>query len=241
MPAEPAGTRSSSQPRARAASAASASAGQPRSSGLLERGSRRHEVAQLLDPRRPDAGDRVEVVDRAQRPVRLAPVEDLLRRHRPDPGQRVELVERRAREAHLRRAARAAASRRPRPGATRAGTTICCPSATGAARLTSVRSAPGSGRLPARARRRRGLPPAGARALRDARRRRRRRRAWVAVRASRGLLFGKRYGLRPVPAPSRPPRSACRRARAPRYRRRAGSLCAAAGAARRSCRLYWQR
>ena len=61
-------------------------------------GRTRHAITsprRFVDLRRADPGDRVEVVDRGERPVLLAVVDDLLRRHRPDPGKRVELLDRR--------------------------------------------------------------------------------------------------------------------------------------------------
>src|SRR5438067_12922591 len=58
-------------------------------------GSWDHEALQLGEPRRADAGDGVEILERMERSVRLAVVEDLLSRRRPDAGQGVELLERR--------------------------------------------------------------------------------------------------------------------------------------------------
>src|SRR6266516_5059927 len=47
-------------------------------------------------PRRPDPGNRIELVDRTEATVLLAVVDDLLRGHRPDTRERVQLFERRA-------------------------------------------------------------------------------------------------------------------------------------------------
>jgi RNA polymerase sigma factor (sigma-70 family) len=55
----------------------------------------RHQLAQLLQPGRADAGNRIEVVDGAESAVLLPVVDDFLRRHGPDPGKRVQLIERR--------------------------------------------------------------------------------------------------------------------------------------------------
>ena len=66
---------------------------------LDERSSRRHEVAQLLDSCRPDARDRVEVVDGCERPVLGSIVHDLLRGDRSHAGKLVELLDRRRRQA----------------------------------------------------------------------------------------------------------------------------------------------
>src|SRR5947209_9091218 len=55
-------------------------------------GSRDHEAFQLGEPRRADAGDGVEVLERMERSMRLAVVENLLSRRRPDTGQCVELL-----------------------------------------------------------------------------------------------------------------------------------------------------
>ena len=78
------------------------------------RASRRHQVAELLHPRGPDAGDVVEILDRAEGPVRSPPVDDLLRRDRTDARELVELVDGGDRKAHLRsRRRRARYRRRP--------------------------------------------------------------------------------------------------------------------------------
>ena len=107
-------------------------------------GSRRHHVAQLFDAGRADAGDGVEVVYRPEGAVRLAPVEDLLRRHGPDAGSASSCSSVALAEAHLRSRTGDGTATPPPPApraARAAGMTICWPSATGAARFTSVRSA----------------------------------------------------------------------------------------------------
>ena len=55
--------------------------------------SRRHQIAELLEARGSDSGDRVEVVDRRESAVRLAPVQDLLSRDGPDSRERIQLFE----------------------------------------------------------------------------------------------------------------------------------------------------
>src|SRR5947208_8487405 len=55
--------------------------------------SRRNQPLQLLDSRRPDPGDRVELVHGGERTVRLAVVENLLRGHRADARERIELLQ----------------------------------------------------------------------------------------------------------------------------------------------------
>src|SRR5215211_891958 len=62
-------------------------------SGRESRRSRRHQLPQLLEPRRSDAGDGVEVVDRAEGAVLLAVMDDLLCRYRPDSRELVELLD----------------------------------------------------------------------------------------------------------------------------------------------------
>ncbi len=74
------------------------SAGQPVSSSRRPRvsrstqkpvmvaSSRRHQIPELLDARRPDPGHVVEVVDGPERPMGRPPVDDLLRGDRADPG-----------------------------------------------------------------------------------------------------------------------------------------------------------
>src|SRR5215218_3362858 len=61
--------------RGRSTTPRRASAGR---SGRESRRSRRHQLPQLLEPRRSDAGDGVEVVDRAEGAVLLAVIDDLL-------------------------------------------------------------------------------------------------------------------------------------------------------------------
>ena len=106
--------------------------------------SRSHELPQLLEPGRADSGNRVEVVDRAEGTVLLAPIDDLLRRHGPHAGQLVQLLDRR--RVEMNGPSRRAVAASP-PAACRgrrrrdAGTTTCVPSETGAARLTRLRSA----------------------------------------------------------------------------------------------------
>ena len=112
--------------------------------------SRRDEIPQLLDARRPDARHRVEVVDGAERPMARPVVEDALRRDGTDARQRIELLEGRA-QADLAGAADPADSTgTPAAAPATRGTTICDPSASGAARLTAARSALGTA-PPARA------------------------------------------------------------------------------------------
>ena len=133
-------------------------------------------------------------------------IEDLLRRHRADPGSASSCS-----SVALARLTFAAAARRPppaaAPGRRACGTTICWPSATGAARLTSVRSAGGSGRPHARAHRRPELPRTAARGRRAERRRRRRRRAGAraprAARPPRESETACAAGARAVPAAAR--------------------------------------
>ena len=72
-------------------------------------------------------------------PCSLPVVDDLLRRDGPDAGQRVELLDRRRVEVDGRRAAPARPRPAPaRPAARARGTSTCSPSASGAARLTSA-------------------------------------------------------------------------------------------------------
>ena len=93
---------------------------------LDDAASRGHEIAQLLDARRADAGYRIEVVHRGEGAVLCPVVEDLLRGDRADTGELVELFGRRRREAHRDRpssatrasvgsARRRSRSPRPRP------------------------------------------------------------------------------------------------------------------------------
>ena len=102
--------------------------------------SRSHQPAQLVDARRPDAGNRVELVDRRERPVLRAVVEDLLGGDRTDSRQRVELFGRCRGEMH-RPGGRRGDAGPAGPGPPRKGTTTCSPSARGAARFTCARSA----------------------------------------------------------------------------------------------------
>ncbi len=98
------------------------------------------EPLQLGDAGRADARDRVEPVDRLERPVLLAERDDLLCRDRADARQRVELLGRRRAERD--RAARRGAPCPLAPAAAPApapGTSTCCPSETGAARSTPAR------------------------------------------------------------------------------------------------------
>src|SRR5438874_1258976 len=64
-----------------------------RCKGRTRGGSGNDEPLQLGDSRRADPGDGVELVDRAERPVRLPVVDDLLGGRRPDAGERVELLD----------------------------------------------------------------------------------------------------------------------------------------------------
>ena len=73
--------------------------------------SRRDEVPQLLDPRRADSRNRVQILDRAEAAVGGPVVDDLLRRHRPDARKCVELLDRGRAQA---RASRRSTSRHRR-------------------------------------------------------------------------------------------------------------------------------
>ena len=73
----------------------------------------KHHVPELLDARRADARDRVEIIDGAEAAVLCAVVQDLLGGHRPDSGQRVELGRRGRVETDAAAGRLAAAARDP--------------------------------------------------------------------------------------------------------------------------------
>ncbi len=101
--------------------------------------SRRDQVPELLDPRRTDSRDRVEVVDRAKTSVLGPVVDDLLGRDGADARQRIEL--RRARPSSDWDGRPPAPAPASAPDVTRRGTSTCIPSASGAARLIAAVSA----------------------------------------------------------------------------------------------------
>ena len=104
--------------------------------------SRHHQLAKLLDGRRPDPGHSVQFLDRPKGAVLRSIVEDLLGGHRADPGQSVQLLERRRAQADgPGRAAVVAPAAGTPPPMTLRGTSTCCPSASGAARFRASRSA----------------------------------------------------------------------------------------------------
>ena len=187
-----------------------------------ERSSRGHEIAQLLDSRRADARDGVEVVHRRERPVLGAVVDDLLRGDRSHPGQLVELLDGRGREAD-RPAGRASSARRlagPAPSRVLRGSAR----GSGSRRRAERRDSPQRGRrrgphLPRGGRRRRCAHRRAAdRDRAGAPRRRRGRRARDAPAATRRARARRRRA--PARSPRRPARDAGRRARAAPARRR---------------------
>ena len=104
--------------------------------------SRNDQVAERLEPGRPDPAHRVQFVDRREGTVLRPVVEDLLAGTGPTPGRPSSCSS----VAVLRCTGPCAAPAAPAapataPAAPRRGTTTCSPSATGAARLTAARSA----------------------------------------------------------------------------------------------------
>src|SRR6186997_2594980 len=87
-------TRSAERSRACRSQRPARGKGSRRADVVSRAGSWRCDVAKLLDSRRPDSRDRIEVVNRAEGTVFLAVVEDLLSRDRADSGELVELLER---------------------------------------------------------------------------------------------------------------------------------------------------
>src|SRR5213596_470886 len=79
--------------------------------------SRRHQLSQLLEARRTDTRDGIELVDRAEGAVLLPVVDDLLGGDRPDYRQGVELLERGAVQMHWPARQRAADGSRDDTGA----------------------------------------------------------------------------------------------------------------------------
>ena len=102
-----------------------------------DRPSRGNQPAKLLEPCGPDSRYRIELVDRAESTVLLPVVEDLLRGDRPDAGQRIELLERGAVQMHWSCGGTPPDAAAPGLASPRRGTTICSPSAIRAARLSS--------------------------------------------------------------------------------------------------------
>ncbi len=94
-----------------------------------------------VEPRRADSGDRVELVDAGERAVLLAVVEDLLRGHGADPGSASSCSSVAVFRCTGPAGADADGAAPPAEATTRAGTTTCVPSASGAARFTSAMSA----------------------------------------------------------------------------------------------------
>ena len=123
------------------------------------------EVAQLLQPRRPDAVHVTELVDAGESPIGVAPGDDRRRGDRTDAGQRVQLLRPSRRSGRpnrlaarrlsgCRRAVRRRGAGGPEtielpiaagwPGAAAIPTMICSPSATRRAMFSPIRSAPSS-------------------------------------------------------------------------------------------------
>ena len=169
-----------------------------RAAGRAPAPSRRHQVAELLDPRRADPGNRVEILDRAERAVLSRQSRIFCAVTGPTPGRAsscsiVALARLTFAVRRLRTAPPMTTRRRRRcPSRARRSASRPRPARRGS-RPRDRRGA--SRRRPARRRRRRGCRRAGGRGLAPGRRRRRGRRPSPPVRAS-PLERGRRGGLR---------------------------------------------